>query len=63
MFGSIPKSLRVIVFRSAVLGAGIVVGSAIAEPADVPATADVQLTLQARNALWDERHWTSSTSA
>jgi hypothetical protein len=54
MTGSIPKTVRVVVLRSTVLGAGLWVGSALAEPADVPATADVQLTLQARSALWGE---------
>ena len=54
MTWSFPKSFRVVILRSTVLGAGIMVGTAIADPADQAATADVQLTLQARNALWDE---------
>jgi osmotically-inducible protein OsmY len=51
---SFLKKLRVAILRSAVLGAGVMVGSAIAEPGEKSATADVQLTLQARNALWQE---------
>jgi hypothetical protein len=54
MTGSFPKKLRVVILRSAVLGTGLWVGSALADPADRAATADMQLTLQARHALWSE---------
>ncbi len=51
---SIPKKLRVALLRSAILGAGVWVGSALAQPADKLGAGDMQLALQARNALWSE---------
>ena len=45
---------RSVAIRTGILAGGLIAGIALAEAKDGPADTDWQLTLRARNALWDE---------